>query len=99
MQQPPMIPAFEMGISPKQLIEIQNSKKEFPKFLYTNKFKSAVYAFILFILLSHKISYKITNIIFSIFTSRNDIINENGDPLPLGIFINAFVLAILIFIF
>lgn len=99
MQQPPMSPAFEMGISPKQIIEIQNNKREFPKFSYTNKFKSAVYAFILFILLSNKISYKITNIIFSLFTKRNDIINDDGDPLPLGIFINAFILAVLIFIF
>lgn len=99
MQQPPMTPAFEMGISPKQIIEIQNSKKEIPKFSYTNKFKSAVYACILFILLSHKISYKITSIIFSLFTSRNDIINDYGEPLPLGIFVNALILGIIIFIF
>lgn len=99
MQQPPMTPAFEMGISPKQIIEIQNAKNEIPKFSYTNKFKSAVYAFVLFILLSNKISYKITSIIFSLFTSRNDITNDYGDPLPLGVFVNALVLGILIFIF
>ena len=100
MQQPPMVPAFEMGISPKRIIELQNAKdNDIPKFSYTNKFKSAVYAFILFILLSNKISFKITSIIFTIFTNKNDIINEYDEPLPLGIFINALVLGVLIFIF
>lgn len=99
MQQPPMTPMFQMGISSQQIIndEMQKKLKEMPSFPYTAKFKTSVYAFILFIVLSHKVFYKIINIIFGIFTSRNDIINHDGDPMPLGVFINAFIMAILLF--
>lgn len=100
MQQPPMTPMFQMGISSQQIIndEIQKKMKEMPAFSYTAKFKTAVYAFILFIVLSHKVFYKIINIIYGIFTSRNDIINHDGDPMPLGVFINALIMGIVLFI-
>lgn len=101
MQQPPESPIFAMGVSSQQLINSQqeNNKKDLPSFSYTSKIKTAVYGFILFIVLSNKISYKIVNLIFSLFTNRQEIINEYDEPMPLGILINAFILAFILFIF
>ena len=103
MEQPPLPIQFQMGGSPQSFIYAsqQNMQKnnELEKFSYINKFKTSVYGFFLFLILSHKISYKIINIIIELFTRRTDIINDDGEPLPLGLFINASILAIFLFIF
>lgn len=103
MDQPPLPIQFQMGGSPQSFIYAsqQNMQKnnDLVNFSYTNKFRTAVYGFFLFLILSQKISYKIINMIISLFTQRTDIINDNDEPLPLGLFINAFILAIFLFVF
>lgn len=90
-------------MTPINLVENNYKKKEFSeeieKFQYKNKFKTALIGFILFIILSHNVSYKILDLIIKLFTNRNDIIDENMNPLPLGIFINAVIIAFILFIF
>lgn len=68
-------------------------------FQYKNKFKSAVYVFLLFILLSNKTAYKILDIIIKVFSSNIDIIDDCESPLFVGIFIMAFIMALIIFVF
>jgi hypothetical protein len=103
MEQPPLPIQFQMGGSPQSFIYAsqQNMQKndEMVKFSYANKFKTAVYGFFLFLILSHKVSYKILNMVINLFTNRADIINDDEEPLPLGLFINASILAIILFIF
>lgn len=73
----------------------ENNKKT--KFLYVLKFKTAVYCFILFFLLSNKKTYQILDIIFSnVF--RIEIINENNDPTIIATLIMGLFFAIIIFI-
>lgn len=75
------------------------SKSKSKPFLFINKFKTAVIAFILFIILSNKVSYKILDLILKLFSKNTEIIDDEDNPLLLGIFINAFILAFLLFIF
>lgn len=75
-----------------------NQSDKSDKFLYVCKFKTALYGFIFFIILSNKVAYKILDIVFKLFTNRNDIIDINDNPLPFGIFINALILALILFI-
>lgn len=65
---------------------------------YTNKFKTSVYVFILFILLSHQVSYKILDMIIKIFMNNIEIINEYGEPMPLGILIMGIIVSLITFI-
>jgi len=74
-------------------------KPELESFQYVNKFKTALIGFFLFIMLSHNVAYKILDLIVKLFASHTDIIDEDGNPMPLGIFINAFITAIILFIF
>lgn len=75
----------------------QEPKKE--QFQYINKFKSAIYASILFILLSHKVAYKVLDLIIKVFTNNLDVIDDNDNPLILGTLIFAAIIALIIFIF
>lgn len=68
-------------------------------FQYKNKFKSAVYVFVLFILLSNKVSYRILDIIVKVFSNSIDVIDENENPVFLGYFIMAFLMALIVFVF
>jgi hypothetical protein len=79
--------------------ELKKNKNELDNFSYISKFKTAVYGFFLFIILSQKITYKVINMIINAFIHNNDIINDNEEPLPLGLFINACILALILFIF
>lgn len=65
---------------------------------YTNKFKTSVYVFILFILLSHQVAYKILDMIIKIFSKNIEITNEYGEPMPLGILIMGLIISLVIFI-
>tara|TARA_B100000795_G_scaffold269488_1_gene259016 strand:- start:1020 stop:1277 length:258 start_codon:yes stop_codon:yes gene_type:complete len=66
---------------------------------HVKKFKTALYGFIIFIILSTKVSYKILDIIIKIFRpSTNDIIDSNDNPMTLGIVLNAFIFSVIIFL-
>jgi len=80
----------------KQATQQPPQKQEFQ---YVSKFKSAIYAFILFILLSHRVAYKVLDLIIKVFTSNVEVIDENDNPLILGTFIFAVIIALVIFIF
>jgi hypothetical protein len=67
------------------------------KLNYVYRFKIALYCIILFIILSNKNTYKIIDIIVKMFRKdTNDIIDDNGNPLILGIGINALIFALII---
>ena len=53
-------------------------------FLYVLKFRTAIYSFILFVLLSNKIAFNVLNVIISsLFNNRIEIFNDkNGNPVP-----------------
>jgi hypothetical protein len=74
----------------------KNNKKELPDFLYGMKIKTAVYGFVLYLLLSNNIAFKILNMIFN-----NSIIllNDKNEPSILARLIMAFIIAFCLFIF
>ena len=74
----------------------KNNKKELPDFLYGMKIKTAVYGFVLYLLLSNNIAFKILNMIFN-----NSIIllNDKNEPSILARLIMAFIIAVCLFIF
>lgn len=80
-------------------VSIKKSKNLEADFEYKNKFKSAIYVFILFIILSNKVAYKILDLIIKVFSNKIEIIDECETPLFLGILIMAFLFAIIIFLF
>ena len=73
----------------------KNNKKEIPDFLYSMKIKTAVYGFVLYLLLSNNTAFKILNMIFN-----NSIIllNDKNEPSILARFIMAFIIAVCLFI-
>ena len=64
-------------------------------FLYTMKFKTAVYVFVLYLLLSHNLTFTILNLIIPSL----DIINDKNEPTLLARCIIAFFFSLIIFIF
>jgi hypothetical protein len=84
--------------TPAQPFEIAKAEKS-PYQQYINKFKTAIYATILFIILSLPTAYKILDMLIKIFTNKIDIIDDECDsPLPLGRGIMALLIGILVFI-
>lgn len=81
---------------PVQPLQKQALKNEFQ---YVSKFKSAVYASLLFVLLSHRVAYKVLDLIIKVFTNNLEVIDENENPLILGTLIFAVIIAAVIFIF
>jgi len=80
-------------------MEYKKEKEDKLPFLYVFKMKTAIYCFILFILLSNKTAYNILNMILTTFFNRIDILNDKNEPTSLAIFIMAILFAIIIFIF
>lgn len=66
---------------------------------YSTKFKSAVYAAVLFILFSHKVAYKILDVILKLFSNRIEVIDDDEVPQLLGTLILAALIGFIIFIF
>lgn len=66
---------------------------------YSTKFKAAIYAAILFILLSQNVSYKILDLIVKLFTQRLDVIDEDNNPQIIGTIILALIIGLIIFLF
>lgn len=88
---------INLALPPKKIIT--QPVKVNDNFQYMNKFKSAVYASVLFIILSHKVSYKVLDLILKVFINNIEIIDENENPQILGTLIFAVLIALIIFIF
>jgi hypothetical protein len=80
---------------------INQLKKEPDSFIdkYILKFKTAIYASIIFAVLSLPISYKILEMISKLFSNNIDIFDEEyNEPYPLGRFIMSIFVFIIIFV-
>lgn len=83
---------------PPQL-PITNDQKQYTYSDYIVKFKTAVYTFALFLLLSSSSAYKILDIVLKLFTNNVEILDEDClEPSLLGRIIMAGLLALIIFI-
>jgi Ni,Fe-hydrogenase I cytochrome b subunit len=71
-------------------------KEEIPDFLYAMKIKTAIYGFILYLLLSNNTAFKILNIIFN---NSVVLLNDKNEPSILARLIMAFIIAFCLFIF
>lgn len=74
----------------------QIKKQKLPKFLYLLKLKTAIYAFVFFLLLSSEYAYQLLNMIFN---NSLILLNNKKEPSILARNIMALILAIIIFIF
>ena len=70
--------------------------KEIPEFLYAMKIKTAIYGFILYLLLSNNTAFKILNMIFN---NSVILLNDKNEPSILARLIMAFIIAFCLFIF
>jgi Ni,Fe-hydrogenase I cytochrome b subunit len=71
-------------------------KEEIPDFLYAMKIKTAIYGFILYLLLSNNTAFKILNMIFN---NSVVLLNDKNEPSILARLIMAFIIAFCLFIF
>jgi hypothetical protein len=71
---------------------------ESPGFQYVSKFKSALYASVLFILLSHKVAYKVLDLILKVFTNSIEVIDDNENPQILGSIFMALIVGLVVFL-
>jgi hypothetical protein len=74
----------------------KNNQKEKPDFLYVMKIKTAIYGFVLYLLLSNDTAFKILNMIFN---NSIVLLNDKNEPSILARFIMAFIIAVCLFIF
>lgn len=74
----------------------KEKNKNLPDFLYIMKLKTAIYGFILYLLLSNNTAFKILNMIFN---NSVKLLNDKNEPLILARIIMAFVIAIILFTF
>lgn len=84
---------------PPQALPINNENTKNLYSSYIAKFKSAVYAFLLFLLLSSSSAYKILDIVMKLFSNNIEVIDEECmEPVLLGRIIMAGLMALVIFI-
>jgi len=74
----------------------KDEKKKLPDFLYVMKLKTAIYGFILYLLLSNNTAFKILNMIFN---NSLKLLNDKNEPSILARIIMAFIIAIILFTF
>lgn len=74
----------------------EKEKKQLPHFLYGMKIKTAIYAFILFMLLSNQTAFLILDMIFNNYIK---LLNDKNEPTILARLIMSFILAFILFIF
>jgi hypothetical protein len=74
----------------------KEQKKKLPEFLYVMKLKTAIYGFILYLLLSSSYAFKFLNMIFN---NSLKLLNEKNEPSIIAKIIMAFFLAIILFFF
>lgn len=75
---------------------MNKEKKHLPEFLYGMKIRTALYTFLLFMLLSNHTAFVILNIIFNNYIT---LLNDKNEPTILARLIMSFIMALLIFIF
>ena len=89
-------------INSQSLIHTQNVIEEKQKNTidtYISKFKTSFYGFLLFIILSLPVAYKILDMIAKIISNNIDVYDFNTDePSPLGRVFMGFIIFILLFI-
>ena len=85
---------------PPQPIFDDSSKSEKSSFsIYITKLKTAIYAFVLFLILSSTSAYRILDIILKLITPNIEIIDEDcGEPALLGRVIMGSMMSIILFI-
>lgn len=74
----------------------KEKNKKLPDFLYVMKLKTAIYGFILYLLLSTTTAFKILNMIFN---NSLKLLNEKNEASIIAKIIMAFILAIILFFF
>lgn len=74
----------------------KEKNKKLPDFLYVMKLKTAIYGFILYLLLSSTMAFKILNMIFN---NSLKLLNEKNEASIMAKIIMAFILAIILFLF
>ena len=74
----------------------KGQNKKLLNFLYVMKLKTAIYGFILYLLLSNNTAFKILNMIFN---NSLKLLNDKNEPSILARIIMAFIIAIILFIF
>jgi hypothetical protein len=74
----------------------KEKNKKLPDFLYVMKLKTAVYGFVLYLLLSNNTAFKILNMIFN---NSLKLLNDKNEPSILARIIMASVIAIILFTF
>lgn len=85
------------SVKPKQSKNKQINEDD--SFQYKNKLKSGLYAFVLFAVLSQKVSYKILDLIVKVFSNKIEVVDDNENPLFLGIIIMSSICGLAIFMF
>jgi len=75
---------------------MNNKQKKLPDFEYKMKFKSAIYGFILFLLLSNNTAVKILGMIFN---NSLQLLNDKNEPSILAKIIMASIIAFVLFFF
>jgi hypothetical protein len=84
-------------INPNMVVNQEKQKNIYD--IYVNKFKTAFYGFLLFIILSLPVSYKILDMIAKIISNNIELYDLNYDePSPLGRVVMGLLFFILIFI-
>ena len=94
-----MIPYVNIQEPPIEKDIGKSKKTNLDDFQYMNKLRSAVYAFVLFLLLSNKVAYKVLDIIAKVFSNNVSIIDDQENPQFMGTFIMAVIIALVVFIF
>ena len=78
----------------------ENYKEQKKDFLYSMKLRTAILGFILYLILSSSIAFKILHLITSnIFNNQFEIINEKKEPSILSKLFMASIIFIILFIF
>jgi hypothetical protein len=83
----------------KIIAPISNNNENINTFSYTSKIRFAFIVFILFIILSHKVAFKVLDLILKVFANNINILDADDNPLFVGTIIMAIIFAIFIFIF
>lgn len=74
----------------------KEKQKKLPDFLYVMKLKTAIFGFILYLLLSTTTAFKILNMIFN---NSLKLLNDKNEASIIAKIIMAFILAIILFFF
>jgi hypothetical protein len=93
-----LVTPYDVQDKPLQGFNKNNVKTKNSDFQYSNKFRSGIYAAVLFILLSQKVSYKILDLVVKAFYNKIDIIDDDN-PQFIGTIIMAILVGLMIFLF